>query len=140
MENMVLSEISDKLAKYLIISDIPRSVAYTLVYIRDKDEVTSVEIERETSLRQPEVSIAMQWLRRKGWINKRNMKKEGKGRPIHGYKLSKDFNEILEEIIQTLSNKIDEIRNNIDQLHSFQECSNKSPIFEIWSLCCFQYP
>ena len=27
------------------------------------------------------------------------MKKEGKGRPIHGYKLSKDFNEILEEII-----------------------------------------
>ena len=25
-----------------------------------------------------EVSIAMQWLRRKGWINKRNMKKEGK--------------------------------------------------------------
>lgn len=121
MENMVLSEISDKLAKYLIISDIPRSVAYTLVYIRDKDEVTSVEIERETSLRQPEVSIAMQWLRRKGWINKRNMKKEGKGRPIHGYKLSKDFNEILEEIIQDLSNKIDEIRNNIDQLHSFQE-------------------
>ncbi|MCL4341335.1 MAG: ArsR family transcriptional regulator [Candidatus Thermoplasmatota archaeon] len=118
---MVLSEISDKLAKYLIISDIPRSVAYTLVYIRDKDEVTSVEIERETSLRQPEVSIAMQWLRRKGWINKRNMKKEGKGRPIHGYKLSKDFNEILEEIIQDLSNKIDEIRNNIDQLHSFQE-------------------
>ena len=118
---MVLSEISDKLAKYLIISDIPRSVAYTLVYIRDKDEVTSVEIERETSLRQPEVSIAMQWLRRKGWINKRNMKKEGKGRPIHGYKLSKDFNEILEEIIQDLSNKIDEIRNNIDQLHSFKE-------------------
>ncbi|MFG1450308.1 MAG: ArsR family transcriptional regulator [Thermoplasmataceae archaeon] len=118
---MVLSEVSDKLAKYLIISDIPRSVAYTLVYIRDKDEVTSVEIERETSLRQPEVSIAMQWLRRKGWINKRNMKKEGKGRPIHGYKLSKDFNEILEEIIQDLSNKIEEIQNNIEQLKSFKE-------------------
>jgi predicted transcriptional regulator len=49
------------------------------------------------------------------------MKKEGKGRPIHGYKLSKDFNEILEEIIQDLSNKIDEIKNNIEQLHSFQE-------------------
>ena len=118
---MVLSEVSDKLVKYLIISDIPRSVAYTLVYIRDKDEVTSVEIERETSLRQPEVSIAMQWLRRKGWINKRNMKKEGKGRPIHGYKLSKDFNEILEEIIQDLSNKIEEIQNNIEQLKSFKE-------------------
>ncbi len=117
---MVLSEINDKLAKYLIISDIPRSVAYTMVYIRDKGEVTSVEIERETGLRQPEVSIAMQWLRRKGWINKRNMKKEGKGRPIHGYRLSKDFNEILEEIVQDLSNKINEINQNIGQLKGFQ--------------------
>jgi predicted transcriptional regulator len=118
---MVLSEVNDKLAKYLIISDIPRSVAYTLVYIRDKGEITSVEIERETGLRQPEVSIAMQWLRRKGWINKRNMKKEGKGRPIHGYRLSKSFNEILEEIIQDLTNKINEINDNIDQLKSFQD-------------------
>lgn len=117
---MVLSEVNDKLAKYLIISDIPRSVAYTMVYIRDKGEVTSVEIERETGLRQPEVSIAMQWLRRKGWINKRNMKKEGKGRPIHGYRLSKDFNEILEEIVQDLSNKINEINQNIEQLKGFQ--------------------
>lgn len=118
---MVLSETNDKLAKFLIISDIPRSVAYTLVYIRDKGEITSVEIERETGLRQPEVSIAMQWLRRKGWINKRNMKKEGKGRPIHGYRLSKGFNEILEEIIQELSNKISEINSNIAQLKSFQD-------------------
>ena len=118
---MVLSEVNDKLAKYLIISDIPRSVAYTMVYIRDKGEVTSVEIERETGLRQPEVSIAMQWLRRKGWINKRNMKKEGKGRPIHGYKLSKTFNEILEEIIQDLSNKIGEINQTIAELKSYQK-------------------
>lgn len=118
---MVLSEMNDKLAKYLIISDIPRSVAYTLVYIRDKGEITSVEIERETGLRQPEVSIAMQWLRRKGWINKRNMKKEGKGRPIHGYRLSKSFNEILEEIVQDLTNKINEIKGNIAQLNSFQD-------------------
>lgn len=118
---MVLSEENEKLARYLIISDIPRSVAYTLVYIRNKGEITSVEIERETGLRQPEVSIAMQWLRRKGWINKRNMKKEGKGRPIHGYKLSKNFGEILEEIIQDLSSKIAEINTDIDQLRSFQK-------------------
>ncbi len=118
---MTLSEDNERLAKYLIISDIPRSVAYTLVYIRNKGEITSVEIERETGLRQPEVSIAMQWLRRKGWINKRNMKKEGKGRPIHGYKLSKDFNEILEEIIQDLEVKINEINSNIKQLKSFKQ-------------------
>jgi predicted transcriptional regulator len=118
---MVLSEENERLARYLITSDIPRSVAYTLVYIRNKGEITSVEIERETGLRQPEVSIAMQWLRRKGWINKRNMKKEGKGRPIHGYKLSKNFGEILEEIIQDLSNKIAEINTDIEQLRNFQK-------------------
>ncbi|BAB59768.1 hypothetical protein [Thermoplasma volcanium GSS1] len=119
--NMVLSEDAEKLAKYLMIADIPRSVAYTLVYIRDKDEVTSVEIERETGLRQPEVSIAMQWLRRKGWITKRNMKKEGKGRPIHGYRLSKSFSEILDEIIQDLSKKINDINYNIEQLKNYRK-------------------
>ncbi|MFG1460952.1 MAG: ArsR family transcriptional regulator [Thermoplasmataceae archaeon] len=117
---MPISEEGEKLAKSLILSDIPRSVAYTLVYIRDKGEITSVEIERETGLRQPEVSIAMQWLRRRGWVNKRNMKKEGKGRPIHGYKLSKGFNEILEEIIMDLSSEIQEIQDKIKKLQEFK--------------------
>lgn len=118
---MPLTEEDEKLAKFLILSDVPRSVAYTLAYMRDKGEITSVQIERETGLRQPEVSISMQWLRRKGWINKRNMKKEGKGRPVHGYKLSKDFNEILEEIIQDLTKNINDINNKIMQLKSFQK-------------------
>ena len=117
---MALSEEINKVAKYLMVSEIPRSVAYTLVYIKDKGEITSVEIERETGLRQPEVTIAMQWLRRKGWIIKRNMKKEGKGRPIHGYKLSKDFNEILEEIINEREKKIDEINSTIRELKNFK--------------------
>ncbi|MHB8361645.1 MAG: MarR family transcriptional regulator [Thermoplasmataceae archaeon] len=117
---MSLSENSNKLAKFLTESDIPRSVAYTLVYIRNKGEITSVEIERETGLRQPEVSIAMQWLRRKGWINKRNMKKEGKGRPVHGYRLSKESDEILDEIIQDLSSKIGGIQNIIGELNSYK--------------------
>ncbi|EQB68942.1 MAG: hypothetical protein AMDU5_GPLC00005G0015 [Thermoplasmatales archaeon Gpl] len=117
---MTLTEEANKLAKILIVSNIPRSVAYTLVYTRGKEEVTSIEIEREAGLRQPEVSIAMQWLRRRGWINKRNMKKEGKGRPVHGYRLSKDFDEILEEIIQDLTTQIDGIKKNIQDLAKFK--------------------
>ncbi|WP_458327257.1 ArsR family transcriptional regulator [Caldiplasma sukawensis] len=117
---MTLNEESMKLVKILSDSGIPRSVAFTIVYTRGKEEVTSVEIERETGLRQPEVSIAMQWLRRKGWINKRNMKKEGKGRPVHGYRLSKDFNEILEEIVQDLTNKIQLIEDDIKQLQEYK--------------------
>jgi len=108
---MTLTEEANKLAKILIVSNIPRSVAYTLVYTRGKEEVTSIEIE---------MSIAMQWLRRRGWINKRNMKKEGKGRPVHGYRLSKDFDEILEEIIQDLTTQIDDIKKNIQDLAKFK--------------------
>ncbi len=117
---MTLSEEANRLGKILIESSIPRSVAYTLVYTRGKGEVTSIEIEREAGLRQPEVSIAMQWLRRRGWINKRNMKKEGKGRPVHGYRLSKDFDEILEEIMQDLAGQIDSIKKNINEIGQFK--------------------
>jgi len=39
---MTLTENSNKLAKFLTESDIPRSVAFTLVYIRNKGEITSV--------------------------------------------------------------------------------------------------
>ncbi len=117
---MTMNEEEEKLAKILVTSSIPRSVSYTLVYTRGKEEVTSVEIERETGLRQPEVSIAMQWLRKKGWINKRNMKKEGKGRPVHGYRLSKDFDEIIEEIIQEQTEKIEEIKENINELNHYK--------------------
>lgn len=117
---MTLNEEANKLGKILIESRIPRSVAYTLVYTRGKEEVTSIEIEREAGLRQPEVSIAMQWLRRRGWINKRNMKKEGKGRPVHGYRLSKSFDEILDEIMADLSSHIEEIKDNIKEIEQFK--------------------
>ncbi len=119
MIEMPLTDDDKHLIRILILSDIPRSVAYTLAFMRDKDEVTSVQIEREAGLRQPEVSISMQWLRRRGWVNKRNIKKEGKGRPVHGYKLSENFSDILNEIIADLENRIDEIRDKINQLKRF---------------------
>ena len=61
------------------------------MFLRKKEETTSVEIEISTALRQPEVSIAMQELRRRKWVIKRDIKKEGKGRPVHSYKLSLPF-------------------------------------------------
>ena len=48
------------------------------------------------------------------------MKKEGKGRPVHGYRLSKDFDEIIEEIIQEQTEKIEEIKENINELNHYK--------------------
>ena len=109
----------EKLAQLIQRAGLPRNVARTLAYIRKKDEVTSVEIEKATGLRQPEVSIAMQYLRKKGWITKRDIKKEGKGRPVHGYRLLKPFDKVLDEITKDLQKKIKEIEDLIKDLKSY---------------------
>ncbi len=59
------------------------------------DEVNSREIERATDLRQPEVSIAMRTLRQNNWVNEREIKAEGKGRPMKIYMLSTPIEEII---------------------------------------------
>jgi len=84
----------------------PRNLAKTLMYISQVEECRSAEIERGADLRQPEVSVAMQELQKKGWIKRRDIKKKGKGRPVHIYKLTAS----LDNIIKTFENeKIEEI-------------------------------
>ncbi|MEE9440416.1 MAG: ArsR family transcriptional regulator, partial [Candidatus Thermoplasmatota archaeon] len=51
----------------------PKNLAKTLLYIYQVDECRSADIEHAADLRQPEVSIAMQELRRRGWIKKRDL-------------------------------------------------------------------
>ncbi len=109
----------ERLAELLHKAGLPKNVAKTLAYMRKKDEVTSVEIEKNTTLRQPEVSIAMQWLKKRGWVTKRDLKKVGKGRPVHGYRLTKPFPKIVEEINKELKQKIKDIENLIKNLNSF---------------------
>jgi len=109
----------EKLAELLQKAGLPKNVAKTLSYMRKRGEVTSVEIEKNTTLRQPEVSIAMQWLKKRGWVTKRDLKKEGKGRPVHGYRLSKPFPKIVGEINKELRKKIKDIEDLIKSLNSF---------------------
>ncbi len=109
----------EKLSELLQRAGLPRNVARTLVFMRGRDEVKSIEIEKNTELRQPEVSIAMKYLREKGWIKKRDIKKEGKGRPIHGYRLAKPFSKIIDEIERDIRIEIAEKENLIKELKSF---------------------
>ncbi|HIH76406.1 MAG TPA: ArsR family transcriptional regulator [Methanomassiliicoccales archaeon] len=94
----------------------PKNVAKTLAFLRKKEETTSVEIEIMTALRQPEVSIAMQELRRRKWVIKRDIKKEGKGRPVHAYKLAIPFDKIIETLEKEERKRMESIEKNIDQL------------------------
>ena len=76
--------------------NVPRNVAGLITYLANTNEATSREIETGTNLRQPEVSIAMRTLRQNNWIEEREVKAEGKGRPMKVYKLHVPIQEIIQ--------------------------------------------
>ncbi|MDD1771810.1 MAG: ArsR family transcriptional regulator [Methanomassiliicoccales archaeon] len=108
----------ESLVELLVNTGMPKNVAKTLAFLRKKEETTSVEIEIMTALRQPEVSIAMQELRRRKWVIKRDIKKEGKGRPVHAYKLAIPFDKIIETLEKEERKRMESIEKNIEQLKS----------------------
>ena len=75
--------------------NVSRNVAGLITYLANTNEATSRQIETGTNLRQPEVSIAMRTLRQNNWIDERDVKAEGKGRPTKVYKLRVPIQEII---------------------------------------------
>jgi predicted transcriptional regulator len=114
-----LSRRDEVLVDLLIETGMSKNIAKTLVFLSKRDETTSVEIEKATGLRQPEVSIAMQDLRRRKWVDKRDIKKEGKGRPVHAYRLSVTWSEIVGQVDREEQGKIERIEGNRKKLRSF---------------------
>ncbi|MFQ6012842.1 MAG: MarR family transcriptional regulator [Thermoplasmata archaeon] len=94
----------------------PRRLALILVLLAGRREATSRDIEAHTGLRQPEVSTAMTDLREREWVTKRDIKKEGKGRPLHAYRLARSFPHIVQEIVEAERARIREIEEAIEAL------------------------
>lgn len=74
---------------------VPRNVATLITFLANVDEASSREIEMGSDLRQPEVSIAMRTLRENHWIEEREVKREGKGRPMKVYALHATIDDII---------------------------------------------
>ena len=72
-----------------------RNVAGLITYLKEVKEGSSRDIETATGLRQPEVSIAMRTMRQNNWIEERDVKVGGKGRPMKIYKLGVPIEEII---------------------------------------------
>ncbi len=111
-----LDEKNEEIADALISLGISRTVARALSYLQGSNEVTSVELEREAGLRQPEISIVMRDLKERGWISEREEKKPGKGRPYKVYSLKVSFNKIIAELEKQQRNAVDEMQKNIKRL------------------------
>lgn len=119
MPSRGFSKQDEMLVEYLVNTGMAKNIAKTLVFLKRKTETTSVEIETSTALRQPEVSIAMQELRRRKWVTKRDIKKEGKGRPVHSYKLALPFDSIIRQIEEEESKRIENIETNLKSLREY---------------------
>ena len=96
----------------------PRNLAKTLMYICQVQECRSTDVELGADLRQPEVSVAMQELRKRGWVTKKDLKKKGKGRPTHMYTATTTLDSIIDTLEQEKLSEIDMVKSNITELRS----------------------
>ncbi len=111
-----LDEKGEQIADVLISLGLNRSTAKTLSYLQNSKEVTSVDLEKSTGLRQPEVSIVMRDLKERDWISEREEKKPGKGRPYKIYSLKLSFKEIIAYFEKQKIKEFNEIQLNIKRL------------------------
>ena len=114
--SLVLDKEDGKVVQLFAGLGMPKNLAKTLTYISQVDECRSADVEKSANLRQPEVSIAMQELRRRGWLKKQDLKGKGKGRPIHIYKATIPLSQVMEEIEQEKTKEIETIKDNMLEL------------------------
>lgn len=99
---------------------IQNRTARVLVFLANVPETTSLAIERGTDLRQPEVSMAMKYLKDRCWVSITESQSENKGRPKKVYRLAKPMTGIL-DIIE--SEKRAETRIRFDRIRKLRDYS-----------------
>jgi predicted transcriptional regulator len=119
--SFVLDEKDNKAVQLFEELGMPRNLAKTLLYVSQVDECRSVDIEYGADLRQPEVSVAIQELRRRGWVTKRDLKKKGKGRPVHIYKSTTRLSDILKNLEKKKLKEIENVKRDMAELKSIIE-------------------
>lgn len=87
-----------KTAQILISLGLNKNISMVLTYLQNTTDATSDDLVKGLRLRQPEVSIIMKQLKERDWINEREEKKEGKGRPNKVYSLRIGLNDIIEQL------------------------------------------
>lgn len=113
---LVLDDGDREIVDLLVDLGLSRNPAKAVVYLAQIDEAISRQVEEGADMRQPEVSQTMRELRRRGWVAKRDVPREGKGRPLHSYRLDVTFEAILDEIEATIRRRAERDLDRIEQL------------------------
>ena len=111
-----LDEKDEEIADILISLGMSRNVAMSLTYLQNMNSATSVDLERVARLRQPEVSIAMRQLKERDWIDEREEKTPGKGRPYKIYSLKVGFKDIVAQLEKQQKKTVDDAKANLELL------------------------
>lgn len=112
-----MGEIEYEMVELLRRLNINRPVALTLACLSKGEEISSQCIEMVSGLRQPEVSIAMRYLRENDWVDMREEKKnQGKGRPVKLYKLTVRMETIISSIEEDVMAESKAVLQNIERL------------------------
>ena len=115
--SLVLDKEDGKVVQLFAELGLPKNLAKTLTYISQVEKCRSADVEQGANLRQPEVSVAMQELRNRGWAELQSYKKKkGKGRPIHIYKAKIPLSKVMEEIEQQKTKEIEDVKSNMSEL------------------------
>jgi predicted transcriptional regulator len=109
-------EKEEEISDALISLGLGRNVAMTLAYMQNANSATSLDLERAASLHKPEVSIAMRQLKELDWVNEREEKKPGRGRPNKIYSLKVGFNDIIAQLEKEQKKAVDEALAKIERL------------------------
>ncbi|EMR73371.1 putative transcriptional regulator [Thermoplasmatales archaeon SCGC AB-539-N05] len=117
----MLDKDDDKAIQLFAELGMPKNLAKTLMYISQVNECRSADVEQGADLRQPEVSIAMLELRKRGWVKKRDLEKKGKGRPVHIYKPTTDLSEILKAFEQEKLKEVETVKKDLSELKNIIE-------------------
>ncbi len=112
-----MGDIEYEMVELLRRLNINRPVAFTLACLSKGEEISSQSIEMVSGLRQPEVSIAMRYLRENNWVYMREEKKnQGKGRPVKLYKLMVSMEIIIDTIEENVMAESRTVLQNIERL------------------------
>jgi predicted transcriptional regulator len=116
IEMKQLDEKEEEIADALISLGMSRNTALTLAYMQNANSATTIDLERSVRLRQPEVSIALRQLKERDWVNEREEKKPGKGRPFKIYSLKVGFNDIIAQLEKEHKEAVDKVQERIKRL------------------------
>jgi len=115
--DLKMGEVEYEMVDLLRRLNINRPVALTLACLSKGEEISSQNIEMVSGLRQPEVSIAMRYLRENDWVEMREEKKnQGKGRPIKLYRLTVPMEKIINRIEENVLAESKVVLQNIERL------------------------